>query len=55
VGQGAVSQVGEHLFDLGVVAVVLFGLEGGERGVGEHGVVAPRGEQLALAGRRRCG
>jgi len=50
VGQGAVGQVGEHLLDLGMVTVVLFGLEGGERGVGEHGVVAPGAEQLALAG-----
>jgi hypothetical protein len=30
--------------------VVIFGLEHGERGVGEDGVVAPGGEQLALAG-----
>ena len=36
-----------HLLHLGVVAVVVFGLEGGERGVGEHGVVAPGAEQLA--------
>ena len=49
VRQGPVGQVGEDLFDLGVVAVVLLGLEGGERGVGEDGVVTPGGEQFALA------
>src|SRR5581483_8750922 len=32
----------------GVVAVLLFGLEQGERGVGEHRVIAPHREQLAL-------
>ena len=52
---GPVGPVREHLFHLGVVAVVFLGLEGRERGVGEHGVVAPDGEQLALALRRPCG
>ena len=43
------GSVREDLFDLGVVAVVLFGLDHHEPGVGEHGVVAPEGEQLVLA------
>ena len=51
-GQGPVGQVGEDLFHLGVAAVVLLSLEGGERGVGEDGVVTPGAEQLALARRR---
>ena len=55
VRQGAVGPVREDLLDLGVVAVVLLGLEHHERGVGEHGVVAPDGEQLVLARRRPCG
>ena len=49
VRQGPVGQVGEHLLGLGVAAVVFFGLEGCERGVSEHGVVAPGREQLTLA------
>jgi len=32
-----------------MVAVVFLGLEGLERGVGEHGVVAPDGKHLVLA------
>ena len=47
-GERAVTPVGEDLLGLGVAAVVLFGLDGLERGVGEHGVVAPGGEQLTL-------
>jgi hypothetical protein len=35
-----VGPVGEHLLHDGMAAVVLFGLQSGERGVGEHGVVA---------------
>ena len=35
-------EVGEHLFDLGrMVAMVLLGLQGPERGIGEYGVVTP--------------
>jgi hypothetical protein len=49
VRQRPFSPVGEQLLDDGVAAVVFLGLEHGERGVGEHGVVAPGGEQLALA------
>jgi hypothetical protein len=52
VGERAVAPVGEDLLGPGVAAVVLFGLERHERGVGEDGVVAPGGEQLALAGGR---
>jgi hypothetical protein len=33
-----------------MITVVLFGLESRERGVREHGVVAPGGKQLVLAG-----
>jgi hypothetical protein len=54
-GQGPVGQVREHLLDLGMVTVVLPGLESGERGVGEHGVVAPDREQLAPARGGLCG
>jgi hypothetical protein len=43
-------EVGDRLFDHGVVAVVGLGLYQGERAVGEHAVVAPAVEQLALAG-----
>jgi hypothetical protein len=53
VGQRAVGPVGEDLLSLGVAAVLLFGLQHGERRVGEQGVVAPGGEQLALPGRCR--
>ena len=52
VREGAVVEVGEELLDDGVAAVLLLGLDELERGVGEDGVVAPGGEQLALA---RCG
>jgi len=48
--KGSVGPVREHLFHLGVVAVLLLGLEYLERGVGEHRVVAPGREQLALPG-----
>jgi len=41
VGQGPVGPVGEDLLGPGVAAVLLFGLEQGERGVGEDRVVAP--------------
>ena len=37
---------------IGVVAVLALGLDQLERGVGEHRVVAPDGEQLVLARRR---
>jgi hypothetical protein len=46
VGQGAVDEFGEDLFDDGVAAVLLLGLDGDERAVGERGVVAPDREQL---------
>ena len=49
VREGPVGPVGEQLFHLGVAAVVGFGLDGRERGAGEHGVVAPDGEQFVLA------
>jgi hypothetical protein len=52
VRERAVGPVGEDLFSLGVPTVVLFSLEHHERGVGEDGVVAPGGEQLALSGCR---
>jgi hypothetical protein len=48
-GQGALDQVGEELFDDGVAAVVGLGLGELERAVGEHRVVPVGGEQLALA------
>ena len=47
--QGPVGQVGGYLLHLGMIAVVFLHLEGLERGVGEHRVVAPGAEQLALA------
>ena len=46
---GPAGQVREHLFDLGVAAVLFLGLDGLERGIGEDGVVAPDGKQFALA------
>ncbi len=49
VRERAVVQVGQELLDDGVAAVLLFGLDELERGAGEDGVVAPGGEQLALA------
>jgi hypothetical protein len=48
VGKGSVDELGEDLFDDGVAAVLFFGLDEDERAVGERGVVAPDGEQLAL-------
>ena len=48
VGERAGVQVGDDLLDDGVVAVLAFGLDQFERRVGEHGVVAPDGEQLVL-------
>ena len=50
--QGSAGDVGEDLLHNGVVAVLPLGLDQLERGVGEDGVVAPGGEQLALPG---CG
>src|SRR4051812_42224402 len=47
VGQGPVDEVGVDLFDDGVAAVLGFGGLGPQRAVGEHGVVAPGGEQFA--------
>jgi hypothetical protein len=44
-----VGPVGEDLLGPGVAAMVFFGLDDLEWGVGEDGVVAPGGEQLALA------
>ena len=43
-------QVGEHLLDDRMVAVGGLGREHRFAGVGEHRVVTPDGEQLALAG-----
>ena len=45
-----VVEVGEELLDDGVAAVLLLGLDELVGGVGEDGVAAPGGEQLALAG-----
>ena len=50
VGQRAVGPVGEDLLGLGMAAVLLLGLQHGERRVGEDRVVPPGGDQLALAG-----
>jgi len=50
VGEGPVVEVGEGLLDDGVVTVLFLGLDQPGPGVGEHGVVAPDGEQLALPG-----
>ena len=50
-GEGPVGPVGEDLLGLGVATVLLFCLEHREWRVGEDGVVAPGGEQLALPGR----
>ncbi|MEL5955767.1 hypothetical protein AADR41_13520 [Streptomyces sp. CLV115] len=47
-GQGRGFAVGDDLFDDGVVAVFLFGLEGLGEVVGEKRVVAPDGEEFAL-------
>jgi hypothetical protein len=49
-GEGAVVQVGEDLLDDRVAAVLLLCPDELERRVGEDGVVAPGGEQLALPG-----
>lgn len=49
-GQRPAGPVRQHLLDDGVVAVLDLGLDQHhERGVGEYGVVAPDGKQLALA------
>jgi hypothetical protein len=50
IGQWPVGPVGEDLFYDRVVAVLGFGLDG-ERGIGEHRVVASGGEQLVRPGR----
>jgi hypothetical protein len=50
VGERAAGDVGEDLLHDGVVAVVPLGLDELKRRVGEHGVVAPGGEQLVLPG-----
>ncbi|MFG2848611.1 hypothetical protein ACGF12_36450 [Kitasatospora sp. NPDC048296] len=47
--EGPVLQLADHLFDDSVPAVVGFGLDERERGVGERRVAAVDGEQLALA------
>ena len=48
--QRAVDEVGDHLLDDGVVAVVGFRGEHRQRAVGEDRVVTPGGEQLTLGG-----
>jgi hypothetical protein len=48
VRQRAVLQVGDDLFDDRVAAVFTFGLEHRQRRIGEHRMVAPDPEQLAL-------
>lgn len=50
--QRPVGHVGEDLLHDGVVAVLAFGLQELERGVGGDGVVPPQREQLVLAGAR---
>src|SRR5207344_2267981 len=50
VRERAVDEVGDELFDDGVVVVVGLGGEHRQRAVGEDGVVAPGGQQLALGG-----
>jgi hypothetical protein len=50
VGKGPVDDVGEDLFDDGVVAVGLVGVDGGQVGVGQERVVAPQREQCFLPG-----
>jgi hypothetical protein len=52
VREGSVVQVGEELSGNGVAAVLFLGLDQLVWAVGEDGVVAPGGEQLALTG---CG
>ena len=47
-GQGPGPQVGVDPFDDGVPAVLGLGLQHGDRGVGEHGVVAVGVEQHPL-------
>ena len=44
------GQVGEDLLHDGVVAVLAFGLEELERGIGEDRVVGPDGKHLGLPG-----
>jgi hypothetical protein len=46
--QGSAGDVGEDLLHDGVVTVLPLGLDQFERGIGEHRVVAPGGEQLVL-------
>lgn len=46
--QRAVLKVGDDLFDDGVAAVVGFGVEHGQRRVGENGMVPPGREPLTL-------
>jgi hypothetical protein len=48
VRQRTVEQVGEDLFDNGVAAMLGFSLHEFKWAVGEHGVIAVGGEQLAL-------
>lgn len=50
VGEGAVLDIGDHLLDDSVPAVITLGILQGERGVGERGVVAPGIEERALPG-----
>ena len=47
-GKGTALKVGDDLLDDCVGAVGLLGSEHGQRGVGEHAVVAVVGEELAL-------
>jgi hypothetical protein len=49
VGRRAVFEVGVDLLDDRVLTVVFLGLDQLDLGVGDEGVVAPGGEQLALA------
>ena len=50
---GPCFEVGDDLFDDGVAAVVGLGLQHGQRGVGEHRMVAVAGEQRGLVGAGR--
>ncbi|MFE3830646.1 hypothetical protein [Streptomyces sp. NPDC059092] len=49
-GEAAVLDIGDHLLDDSVPAVITLGIPQGERGVGERGVVAPGIEERALPG-----
>jgi hypothetical protein len=51
VGQRAVLEFGDDLLDVGVVAVMLVGLDDAEGGVGDERVVPVGGEQRTLPGR----